>query len=74
MPRGNPRKYKGFRLDQALVADVQALTDNFTAAVEAGLRWWLAREKRRAGKADKLAKHLTPPTGREIAARRARHG
>jgi hypothetical protein len=38
----------GFRLDPALVVEVQARTNNVTAAVEAGLRLWLAREKRKA--------------------------
>jgi hypothetical protein len=53
MPRGNPRKYMGFRLDPALVAEVQARTNNVTAAVEAGLRLWLAREKRKASVPDR---------------------
>jgi hypothetical protein len=39
-------------------------------ALNDAMRLWLAREKRRAGKADPLAKHLVPPTAREIAARK----
>ena len=61
----------GFRLDPQLVADVQDRTDNVTRAVEEGLRWWLARERRKAAKAgaDPLARQLAPPTAREIASR-----
>ena len=43
---------------------------NMTAAVEEGLRLWLAREKRKAAKPDPSAKHLWPPSAREIAARK----
>ena len=56
----------GFRLDPQLVADVQASTTNVTAAVEAGLRLWLAREKRKAAKANTPTRHLAPPATREI--------
>ena len=67
MPRGNPGKLVALRLDPALVAAVKGSSaPNLTRAVEEGLRWWLAREKRKA-KPDPLAKHLTPPTAREIA-------
>jgi hypothetical protein len=68
MPRGNPGKLIALRLDPALLAAVKARTSNVTQAVHEGLLWWLAREKRKAAKADPLAK---PPTAREIAARKA---
>ena len=70
MPRGNPKKFSGFRLDPALLAAVQERTDNVTAAVEEGLRLWLAYERRKASKVAALARHLGPPTTREIAARK----
>jgi hypothetical protein len=61
----------GFRLDPQLVADVQGRTDNVTRVVEEGLRWWLARERRKAAKAgaDPLARHPAPPAAWEIASR-----
>ena len=68
MPRGNPRKMFAFRLDPSLVEAVKARSDNLAQAVEAALRLWLARDRRKAG-TDPLAKHLGPPTAREIAAR-----
>ena len=68
MPRGNPKKFSGFRLDPALLAAVQERTTNVTAAVEEGLRLWLAYERRKAAKVEALARHLAPPTAREIAA------
>jgi hypothetical protein len=46
----------GFRLDPALVADVQARTDNVTAAVEEGLRLWLVRARRRQARAPSPAR------------------
>jgi hypothetical protein len=66
MPRGNPKKFSGFRLDPVLLAAVQERTDNVTAAVEEGLRLWLTYERRKAAKVEALAKHLAPPP-REIA-------
>ena len=74
MPYGAPKKFTAFRIDPALLAAVQAAAKaqatNVTAAVEEGLRLWLARTKRKAkAGADPLAKHLAPPTAREIAAR-----
>jgi len=53
MPRGNPRKMAAFRLDPELVAAVTQMAGpgKVTAAVEEGLRWWLARQARRLGKA-----------------------
>lgn len=74
MPHGAPKKFTGFRLDPALLAAVQAAAEaqatSVTAAVEEGLRWWLARAKRQQAKPDPLAKHLAPPTARERAVRR----
>ena len=75
MPHGAPKKFTAFRIDPALLASVQAAAEaqatNVTAAVEEGLRLWLARIKRKA-KTDPPAKHLAPPTAREIAARKTR--
>jgi hypothetical protein len=53
MPRGNPHKQVMLRLDRALEAEVRVLAGprGFSAAVTEGLRWWLAREKRRAASA-----------------------
>jgi hypothetical protein len=50
MPRGNPKQFTNFRIDRQLLAEVRALTTNLTQAVEEGLRWWLARAKRRRRK------------------------
>jgi hypothetical protein len=36
-----------FRLDPALIAEVKRQTDNLSATIEAGLRLWLKRERRR---------------------------
>jgi hypothetical protein len=47
MPRGNPGKLVALRLDPALLAAVKERSSNVTRAVEEGLRWWLAREKRK---------------------------
>ena len=71
MPRGNPHKPIIVRLDRSLEAEVRELAGprGFSAAVTEGLRWWIARQRRKAGKADPLSKYLAPPTAREIAAR-----
>jgi hypothetical protein len=71
MPRGNPGKLVALRLDPALLAAVKERTSNVTKTVEEGLRWWLARERRKAAKAgaDPLARHLAPATARKIASR-----
>jgi hypothetical protein len=76
MPRGAPKKFTAFRLDPALLQAVQAAAEaqgtNATAAVEEGLRLWLARHKRRErGKPAPLAKHPAVPTAREITARKS---
>lgn len=42
MPRGNPKKPTALRLDPSLVAQVLARTTNLTAAIEDGLRLWIA--------------------------------
>ena len=54
MPRGYPGKLIALRLDPALLAAVKARSSNVTRAVEEGLRWWLAREKRKAAKLEPL--------------------
>ena len=50
MPHGNPKKATAFRIDPELLQSVQATAEaqgtNVTAAVEEGLRLWLARAKR----------------------------
>lgn len=57
MPRGNPKKFSSFRIDPELLKAVQAMTDNVTAAVEEGLRLWLARaQRRRQGEARSKAR------------------
>jgi hypothetical protein len=80
MPRGNPKKFTGVRLDPALLAEVQERAPNVSAAIEEGLALWLKRERRKdeqgatkpkaKPKADPLAKRLAPPTARERAVRR----
>jgi hypothetical protein len=50
MPRGNPKKFTGVRLDPALLAAVHEHTPNLSAAIEQGLRLWLARAKRKAAR------------------------
>ncbi len=72
MPRGNPKKTIMLRIDPKLMAEfreIAGVSANFSAAVDEGIRWWIAREKRRRAKSDPQAKHLYPPTAREIAAR-----
>ena len=67
MPRGNPKKTIMLRIDPTLMAEFREIagaTANFSAAVDEGIRWWIAREKRRQVKtgSDHLARHLAPPT------------
>jgi hypothetical protein len=59
------------RIAPEMAAEVRLYADNFSMAVEQALTAWLARERRKAAKArpDPLARHLAPPTAREIAAR-----
>jgi hypothetical protein len=58
------------RLLPELIDEVRALAP-INRAVEEGLRLWLARQKRRQrGEVEPLAKHVAPPTAREIAARK----
>ena len=70
MPRGNPKRKVMLRLDPSMIERVKdASGGNFTRAVEQAIEAWLKRAERQA-KADPLAKHLAPPTAREIAARK----
>jgi hypothetical protein len=46
MPRGNPKRIVMHRIDPELFRTVQALTTNVTAAIEEGLRLWIARARR----------------------------
>jgi hypothetical protein len=55
------------RLDPALMREVRELTPNLSRTVGELLTAWVQSERR---KRDKVAKHLTPPTARELAARR----
>ena len=65
----NRKQVFSIRLSSEMAVEVRRLSPNLTAAVEEGLRLWLARERRKAAKPDPLAKHLAPATAREIAAR-----
>ena len=72
MPRQrmeNKKQVFTVRLTPEMAAEVRRRSPNMTAAVEEGLRLWLARERRKDAKADPLAKHLAPPTGPEMAER-----
>jgi hypothetical protein len=53
MPRGNPGKPVAFRINPDLLAEVKANTSNVTAAVEEGLRLWLAGKQKKAAKGKK---------------------
>jgi hypothetical protein len=69
MPRGNPKRKVMLRLDPSMIERVkEASGGNFTRAVEQAIEAWLKRTERKA-RTDPLAKHLAPPTAREIAAR-----
>jgi hypothetical protein len=71
MPRQrmeNKKQVFTVRLTPEMAAEVRRRSPNMTAAVEEGLRLWLARERRKDAK-DPLAKHLAPPTGPEMAER-----
>jgi hypothetical protein len=74
MPRPrveNKKQVFAIRLTPEMAAEVRRLSPNMTAAVEEGLRLWLAREQRKAkAKPAPLARHLALPTAREITARR----
>jgi hypothetical protein len=75
MPRGAPKQTITLRVDPALLAEFRAVAgpaSNFSAAVAEGIRWWIARERRKTAKPDPLAKHLAPPTARERAVRGGR--
>jgi hypothetical protein len=51
MPRGKPHRKLVIRLDQDVEAEARVLAGpkGFSAAVTEGLRWWIARERRRQG-------------------------
>jgi hypothetical protein len=76
MAMGRPKKPEGakpvvtFRADPALLAEMRARAPHIAQALNDAMRLWLAREKRRRGKGDPLAKHLAPSTAREIASRK----
>ena len=57
------------RLDPVLLTAVREHTTNVTAAVQEGLRMWLAYERRKAAKVEALAKYLCSADRREVAAR-----
>ena len=72
MPRQrmeNKKQVFTVRLTPEMAAEVRRRSPNMTAAVEEGLRLWLARERRKDAKPDPLARHLALQTAREIAAR-----
>jgi hypothetical protein len=57
MPRGNPKRPTTLRLRPGLVEAVATYGVPLTQAIEEGLDWWLAREKRRKpGSARKSAR------------------
>lgn len=71
MPRGKPTKQTiAIRVDPELVAEFRALAPkgNFSAAIDEGIRWWIARE-RRLQKVGKTG--VKPPKGRPLSPRGA---
>ncbi len=54
MPRGEPKKLHSVRLPPPLVAEVRALTDDLTAAVERGLALWLREAQRKQTRKRKM--------------------
>ena len=77
-PRGRPKSGRpvkrvvAVRLSPELFEEVQSRSPNVSQAVERALVAWIRSERRKAAKPDPLAKHLTPQTAREIAARTKR--
>ena len=75
MPRGRPKTGKAkqvvaVRLAREMAEELRRLApDNSSEAIVAAISEWLKRERRKAAKAAPLARHLAPPTAREIAAR-----
>jgi hypothetical protein len=65
MPRGNPKRPTMLRISPHLIEAARELGVPLTRMLEEGAELWLARARRKP-KADPLAKHLTPPTAREI--------
>ena len=64
------KRVVAIRLSPELFEEVQSLSPNVSQAVERALMAWVRSERRKAAKADPLARHLAPPTAREIAARK----
>jgi hypothetical protein len=69
MPRGNPKRPTVLRISPHLFEAAREHGVPLTRMLEEGAELWLARAKRQKAKPDPLAKHLVPPTAREIAAR-----
>ena len=73
MPRQkmeNKKQVVAVRLTPEMAAEVRRLSpDNFSEAIVTAIAEWLARQRRKAAKADPLAKHLAPPSPRERAIR-----
>ena len=75
--RGIPKRMFAFRFDPVLMAEAKRRVGDgrLTVLMEDLLLAWLKRERRKDERAaatpnaDPLAKHLAPPTDREIAAR-----
>jgi hypothetical protein len=65
MPRRAPKQTITLRVDPALIAEFRAVVPkgNFSAAVDEGVRWWVARE-RRLQKQGKTG--VKPPKGRPV--------
>lgn len=71
MPRGKPPKQTiAIRVAPELVAEFRSLAPkgNFSAAIDEGIRWWIARE-RRLQKVGKTG--VKPPKGRPLSPRGA---
>ena len=68
-PVENKKQVLTARIDPALLVAFKQAAPSIGPAVEEAIRLWLAREKRKLAKPDPLAKHLYPPTAREIAER-----
>jgi hypothetical protein len=52
VPRGNPKQVITLRIDPATIETVRGYGVPFTQAVEEGIAWWLARQRRRDAKAE----------------------
>jgi hypothetical protein len=73
MPRGNPKRPTVLRISPHLIEAAREHGVALTRMLEEGAELWLARARRKpkAAKpeAEPLARHLVPPTAREIAVR-----